>query len=96
MLGLALVTILLSVNSRFKDGEATQKSLEESYRQITSRVSQLEGQIVTKDWLAREIQYQRETYASKASVDLVASRMEEFQRQLNTIEQLQRQQLGRR
>src|ERR1043166_5116398 len=68
--------------------EAVQKDgiSKESMGNIAQRVSGLEASIVTKDWFSREISYQRETYASKASVDLLTQRLEEFQRQLNSID----------
>src|ERR1043166_4481486 len=79
---------VLSVTTRVGAIESVQKDgiSKESLGNIAQRVSALEASIVTKEWLSREISYQRETYASKASVDLLTQRLEEFQRQLNSID----------
>jgi hypothetical protein len=61
---------------------------------LEQRTAAMESTLVTREWLQRELSFQSEklsSYASKASVDLIGQRMEEFQRQLNTIESLQRQ-----
>jgi hypothetical protein len=64
---------------------------------LEQRAASMEGSMVTKDWLTRELSYQREqmnNYASKGSVDLITQRLEEFQRQLNVIEGLARTNKG--
>lgn len=70
-----------------KDILVTQQASTREQSAISQRMAAVESQIVTKEWLAREISYQRDTYASK---ELVSQRMEDFQKQLNNIEVLVR------
>jgi hypothetical protein len=53
---------------------------------MKQRQAAVEGTLVTKEWLTREIQYQQQSSATKASVDVIGQRLEEFQRQLNDIQ----------
>lgn len=70
-----------------KDTDNNSKTAVREQSTLSQRMASIESQIVTKEWLAREISYQRDTYASK---ELVGQRMEDFQKQLNNIEVLVR------
>jgi hypothetical protein len=86
MLAITVVGIIWATSGRMTSLEASRDADRRDVTGLSARVGALESSIVTKEWLSREISYQRETYASKASVDLISQRLEEFQRQLNTID----------
>lgn len=90
VLVLTCLGVLWTTSSRLTSIENEQKAVRElresDLSQIKARLASLEGQVVTKEWLQREIQFQQQSYASKGSVDLIGQRLEEFQRQLNDIQ----------
>ncbi len=86
VLAFTAMGVVWATSSRMATQELSINNVATNQGVLAQRISALESAAVTKEWLSREVGYQRDMYAPKASVDVMVQRLEEFQRQLNVIE----------